>query len=370
MTDDADVRAWQDAGLLIQGDEQRLALLVFLRDSGCTLEEMLSADARGRLYALAGDRLLLPASDALTLEQVAARLDADVDDVQRVWRALGLPDRGTTVPVVGEHDLAALQAFLTVKELLGVDEALALVRVIGASAARVADAADAALRRLDDLDLDRSAGELSTAQVWAQVTGLLPGVVTLIDVVLRHHVEAVRVLVESSRSSDVAADGLVRMGIGFADLSGWTSLSAGLSPAQLSRLVSRFEEVSLDVVGARGGRVVKFLGDAVMWVCPHRAQLAATALDLVAAASAEGQTARAGVVHDLLLSRDGDYFGAGVNLAARLVSLAAAGEVLVPAALGAELAAEGFVVDADVPALSVRGVPHPVDVALVRAAPV
>lgn len=364
-----DAAVWESAGLLAPGDDERRALLAFLHEQGCTLEEMVAADRRGRLYALAGDRLLLPSSGALTLAEVAARVGAGVEDVQRLWRALGLPNRGTDVPVVAEHDLSALTAFLAVEALVGPDEALALARVIGASAARIADAGDAALRRLADLDLDRSGGELVTARSWAAVAGLVPGVVALLDVVLRHHVEAVRALVESSRSSDVAADGLVRMGIGFADLSGWTALSAGLTPAQLSSLVTRFEEVSLDVVGGRGGRVVKFLGDAVMWVCPRPADLATTALDLVAAAAAEGHGARAGVVHDLLLSRDGDYFGAGVNLAARLVALAGPGEVLAPAGLGGLLAAGGFDVDADLPPLAVRGVAEPVAVAVVRAAP-
>lgn len=365
MTEDA----WRAAGLLDADTADRRALLAYLAAQGCTVEEMVAAHARGRLYALAGDRVLLPGGATLSLTDVAQRLSTDVADVARVWRALGLPDRGVDVPVAGERDLAALHAYVALKALVGPEEGIAFLRVLGSAAARIADAGDAAIRRLADLDLDRSAGEAVTARAWADVVGLLPGVSQFLDVVLRHHVEAVRVLVETSGSSDVAEHGLVRMGVGFADLSGWTALSAQLSPAELSRLVTRFEEVSQDVVGRHGGRVVKLLGDAVMWVAPRPADLAGAALGLVQAAVDEGLQARAGAAHDLLLTRDGDYFGAPVNLAARLVSLAEPGEVLVPADLGARLAAEGFDVDASGPPLAVRGVADPVAVARLGMVP-
>ena len=55
-------------------------------------------------------------------------------------------------------------------------------------------------------------------------------------------------------------------GIGFADLSGFTALTQLLTPAELSSLLNEFNATASDVVHADGGRVVKFIGDEVMWV--------------------------------------------------------------------------------------------------------
>ena len=56
-------------------------------------------------------------------------------------------------------------------------------------------------------------------------------------------------------------------GIGFADLSGFTALTQGLTPAGVVRVCSSSSAAAIsDVVHADGGRVVKFIGDEVMWV--------------------------------------------------------------------------------------------------------
>jgi class 3 adenylate cyclase len=86
-----------------------------------------------------------------------------------------------------------------------------------------------------------------------------------------------------------------------------------------------------DVVHADGGRVVKFIGDAVMWVSPTANQLANAARDMVdhRRARETGLQARAGLAYGPMLALDGDYFGNPVNLAARLVAAAEPGQILV-----------------------------------------
>jgi class 3 adenylate cyclase len=69
---------------------------------------------------------------------------------------------------------------------------------------------------------------------------------------------------------------------------------------------------------------VKRIGDAVMFVASDAAagcRAAATILDRVAA-HPQLHAARASVVYGEVLPRDGDYFGATVNLAARAVPIA------------------------------------------------
>ena len=83
------------------------------------------------------------------------------------------------------------------------------------------------------------------------------------------------------------------------------------------------------MVHADGGRVVKFIGDAVMWVSPTPERLVQAAVDLVdhpKAREAELQV-RAGLAYGTVLAINGDYFGSPVNLAARLVAAAAPGQI-------------------------------------------
>ncbi len=112
-------------------------------------------------------------------------------------------------------------------------------------------------------------------------------------------------------------------GIGFADLSGFTALTQQLTPAELSELAQRFSAAVTDVVHADGGRVVKFIGDEVMWVSSTPERLAKAAVDLVDHPQAReaGLQVRAGLGYGTVLAIGGDYFGNAVNLAARLVAL-------------------------------------------------
>jgi class 3 adenylate cyclase len=83
------------------------------------------------------------------------------------------------------------------------------------------------------------------------------------------------------------------------------------------------------------GRVVKFIGDAVMWVSSKPERLVQAAVDLVdhpRAREAELQV-RAGLSYGTVLAINGDYFGIPVNLAARLVAVAAPGQILAAPAL-------------------------------------
>ena len=87
------------------------------------------------------------------------------------------------------------------------------------------------------------------------------------------------------------------------------------------------------MVHADGGRVVKFIGDEVMWVTSTPELLAKVAIDLVENPRAQeaGLQVRAGLGYGSVLAIGGDYFGNAVNLAARLVGAAAPGQILASA---------------------------------------
>ncbi len=134
----------------------------------------------------------------------------------------------------------------------------------------------------------------------------------------------------------------------------------------MSELLNEFGATVADVVHADGGRVVKFIGDAVMWVSSSPERLVTAAVHLVdhpRAREAELRV-RAGLAYGTVLAINGDYFGNPVNLAARLVAAAAPGQILAaselrdklpdwPAVAHGPLTLKGF--DAPLTAFELRG---------------
>ena len=119
--------------------------------------------------------------------------------------------------------------------------------------------------------------------------------------------------------------------IGFADMVGFTVLSQQLSEGALAEVVGRFEALAYDTISASGGRVVKMIGDEVMFSVPDVAAAASIALGLSAAYAADEMLSevRVGLACGPVLLRDGDCFGPAVNLASRIVNIAAPGSVIV-----------------------------------------
>ena len=291
------------------------------------MEEMVAADARGRLFALAGDRLIRPDRDRFDLSEVAEMVDRPIELVTAVWRAFGLVDVGDKV--ASPDDVEMLRTSLAIVDVIGIDATLGLARVMGSSLARIGDATSAAFRsRLPNMSVASSGSELQTAVAFAAISATVPSFGRAVDTLLRHHLEAARMLFERSESDDVVGEGGIRLSVGFADLCGFTGITQRLRMDELSQLMSGFETIAADVVADHGGRVVKFIGDAVMFVTTDPVSAVAAAEELVVSAEVRSLQARAGVAAGTVLALDGDYFGPVVNLAARLVSLADPGDVL------------------------------------------
>ena len=366
-----DWRALQEAGLYdadAPDAPTRRELLEFLvEEEGCTLEELQAAASRGRLFALAGDRRIRPVVGLLSLREAGVRLEAEPARLQRAWRTLGLPDAGIDTPLLTEPDVEALRTYLDVAGFLGEDTALGVARVVGMSLARITEAESSAMRMaMDAVDLARSGSEIETARAFSAVAALVPRIGQMLDTMHRQHLEATRVHFERVDIGDRAA---FRCGVGFADLSGFTQLAHQVGLADLARVLSVFEEQATATVQARGGRIVKFLGDAVMWVCADPDELVRCAHDLVThpRAAMEGIDLRAGVAYGLVLAQDGDYFGTPVNLASRLVARAEPGEVLTAGELVDAVGADWSAVPGEEATL--RGFADPVPVFALRPAP-
>ena len=338
MTGPVSAGEWQQAGLYdpdASAAAERLALLELLHSLGCSLQEMLAADREGRLFALSGDRLIRPGTLRLGTAEAAREVGLEPLFLDRVWRALGLPDPDGTL---SEHDVAALRTVVAFRDLLGDDATLGMARVVGSSMARIAEAGSSAIRAgFSQVALAVSGSEVATARAYAEVAALVPGMVQLMDSAYRHHLDAARRHFEAVEGDTIGLT--VRCGVGFADLSGFTTMSGQLELSELSRLLVGFEDHASDAVHSGGGRVVKFLGDAVMFVASDPVRLVAIAHDLVQhpAAVEAGVLVRSGCAFGDVLAQDGDYFGTPVNLAARLTDIASPGELLVDEACAKRL---------------------------------
>jgi adenylate cyclase len=121
----------------------------------------------------------------------------------------------------------------------------------------------------------------------------------------------------------------------FADIAGYTALTEAHGDADAAELAANFCRAMSEVASARGGEVIKTIGDAVM--VRHQDPSEAVGLGLTGAhevmAGHGFPAVRVGMHHGPAIEREGDWFGATVNLAARVAAMAAASEVLVTRAV-------------------------------------
>ena len=148
--------------------------------------------------------------------------------------------------------------------------------------------------------------------------------------------------------------------VGFADLVSFTRVVRRLTERELAAMVQRFEAVASDVVTAHGGRVVKTVGDEVLFVARPGARAAAIALGVAEEISNDDllPDVRVGMATGPVVGRLGDVFGTTVNRASRLTALARPGTVLVDVATVHSLADLEDVEVQQLRGRSLRGIGH------------
>jgi adenylate cyclase len=117
----------------------------------------------------------------------------------------------------------------------------------------------------------------------------------------------------------------------FADIAGFTALTEAHGDEQAAALVSEFCQAIDRELPATRGTHVKTIGDAVMLSIPEPADAIRLGLlivnDLMLKHGAPA--IRVGLHHGTAVEQHGDFFGAAVNLAARVSAEAGGGEVMV-----------------------------------------
>jgi adenylate cyclase len=291
-----------------------------LRERGVPEDEIAAAEASGTLRLLAVEHLVLPGPPRYEGDAVAARTGLPRELTQRFWRALGFPDVPDGEVAFTEADLEVVSTLASMfeRQVIRPEVALQITRVLASSAARVAEAQVEGLVEPTADDDERS------FELEAEALGSTP---RFFDHVWRRQLQA------AARRARyrVVPGGAAPVAVGFADLVGFTALSSTLDDDELADVVDRFTELAYDLVATAGGRVVKTVGDEVMFAIDDPATGAELALRLTDAYADDHDLpdVRVGLAWGPALSRDGDLFGATVNLAARIVAIARPRSVVV-----------------------------------------
>lgn len=131
----------------------------------------------------------------------------------------------------------------------------------------------------------------------------------------------------------------------FVDLAGFSALTEAHGDLDAVDLLDRFVIIARESLSAHD-ELVKTIGDAVMLASPEPGAAVAM-LDRLWERCGEMSgflLPRGGAHHGPAVSRDGDYFGGTVNLAARVAGQAGAGHVLVTSAVATAARAKGIAV--------------------------
>jgi adenylate cyclase len=315
--------------------EARLGLLEKLSAEGASPAELREAVATGHLTLLPVERAIAGDGPRYSAREIAERSGLGLELALAFRAALGIPYGDDLDERVGTQD--DLDAALRTKAILDAgfppEEMLRNARVVGMATARVAEAnRDLVVRNLTAPgDNER---ELAERLVGA-VEFLLPMGTEFLDYAFRANLleQVKRDVIGAADLASGEIGGAVVRTVCFADLVEFTSLGEEIAPEELGEVVGRFEELATSIF-APPTRLVKTIGDAVMVVSPEAGPLVTQALDLVAAAAAEGDqfpVLRAGIATGPTLPQSGDYYGRSVNLASRITGIARPGSVLVDA---------------------------------------
>ena len=303
---------------------------------GPGLDGVVGAGQEARWATVAShSRHLLGEDPHLTLAQMAEHAGVDITAARHFWRAMGFADASADTTCFTRADADALSLVeelhrgsglrsATLMELLRAQSYTMDRLVLWELESLVADVADR-------YGLDDTSARLVALD---QVGGLIDTLGQQLTYVWGRHLAA---LLERT-GSEVAQRGREEAGpdlyplirsLGFVDIVSFTQRAQGMGRAELSAMINDFESTARDVITSRGARVVKTIGDAVMYISEDLE----VAADVVTALVEELQSGpdmmlvRASLVSGRVVSRSGDVFGPTVNLASRLVITAEPGGI-------------------------------------------
>lgn len=329
------------------------------QESGAAEAEdpVVSAPSTGTLSA---DRIAIKALEARLLggerklrrREVAAGAGLSLLSARKLWRALGFPNLGDEEVAFTERDQAALNTAVDLVRTgkLTEEAAISVTRAIGQMTDRMVVWQIEAL--VEDMVHEQG---VTDAMARKRLVNELPALVDPLEEMLiyswRRQLNAAvhRLAVRAEAGLQASEEGRegdeddaplpLARAVGFADLVSYTSLSRRMNEKTLAKLVQRFENKCAEIISVGGGRLVKTVGDEVLYIAETPAAGAEISLALAEAFTRDEilPEARVAMVWGRILSRLGDIYGPTVNLAARLTTLADPGTVLIDSMTAAAL---------------------------------
>jgi len=263
----------------------------------------------------------------MTISDLARVTGFDEAKIISIWRDLGIQPKEDEVRF-GTRDAELIGLLVSASELEL--EGTELLRVMGASLDRIAEAAVALyVQDVEDRTGRPEIPPLELARDLAKTMEFarLLGDSVLGPVLIQHLRDAIT---RQRATQEGVTDRIVaRMAIGFVDLVGFTQLANRLSSRELLGRIASFEARAFDVASNCGGRIVKHVGDEVMFMALTSELACRVALTMTEEFEASGIQPRSGIAFGEVITYHGDYYGPVVNLASRLTDHAVPGEILV-----------------------------------------
>ena len=267
----------------------------------------------------------------LTATEVADRAGIPLAQARRLWRTLGFPERGDARAYT-EADVDALRLVVDLlgEGIIDLDVALNVARGVGLSMARLADwEVGEMVHHVDEAFAQQGGAEDGDSTAWV-MDRFGARFEDLLVYAWRRHLAAAVDRMQSVRAID-ADPHTTDLSVGFADIVGFTALSNEVSRERIGELVEVFESRCGDVIAREQGRLIKSMGDAVLFVNDDPMAAFATAEGIINVIGRDPRMpdVRVGLASGGVVLRLGDVFGPPVNLAARLTQVARRNRIIV-----------------------------------------
>ncbi|MEQ8840591.1 MAG: adenylate/guanylate cyclase domain-containing protein [Acidimicrobiales bacterium] len=274
--------------------------------------------------------------DRYSLREIAENIGENPEDVAQGFLHLGIHVHDVDEGGYNERDIE-FAAFLrdAIADVLTDDEGQEILHVSGTALASIAEAAVASHVQGPER---RTANMVENARLNELTAELGLSLGDNLSVAFRHHLR--QAAITNRRTQSLEHRELVTLAIGFLDLVGFTTISQELPVNELVDLVKAFERRAHELAHQCRTRIVKLIGDEVMFVAEQPSDAARFVSGMTESLADDAVVPRGGLAHGDLINIHGDYFGPVVNLAARLTDAAVPGEVLVDEAMALHVSTE------------------------------
>lgn len=278
---------------------------------------------------------LLGSPPVYTISELAREAGTTIKEAEDFWMAMGFPKALPDEVLFGPADVRALAREVEMVRSQKLDEntSHSMVRALSHATDRLVLWQQEALvdRLMNGLGLDSTSARLVLLD---RIMEYIDHMQSQLDYAYRRQLGALLERtdhdLDKNSSSARQGDSSMMRALGFLDMVNYTKRSQELSEKDLAEIVQSFEQTCRDVIARNGARVVKTLGDAVLYIADDLPTAARTVTEMVEEIKRNKKMlpVRASLSWGGVVSRFGDVFGSVVNLASRLTAKAPPGTVL------------------------------------------